>query len=221
MSDLSEQIDTALENIGNKDTDPWTMVQNKKDSDWKDLPGFDGFQSHNAMEVVKVLRRIYRREAGRSLPTTPQEALDRTEDLCTKKLGEICYAAFADGVQVGHGISSPVKKYSFFKKLDKVFDHEGFRSESDLFQITVRMDFEASEAIDRYFKAAVLMIAGSSGFMSITDQHTLNRVWDLWALASNSASTGLFVAGVMVGKQWREKDTLSGILAATEEKSND
>jgi hypothetical protein len=218
MSDLSERLSAALNNIGAKDTSQWV---NTNKAEWiKDTPGFEGFQRHNAMTVVRALRRVYRRECGKEFPQTPQEALDRTEGPCTEKLLPVCRAAFADGVQVGHGISHAVKKFSFFKKLDEVFDHDGFREESELFQVTVQMDYAANEEIERYFKAASIMIAGASGFTSITEKHTLNRVWDLWALACNSASTGLFLAGVQVGKEWREKDTLSGILAATEKGSS-
>lgn len=216
MSDLSDQLNAALESVGHKDDEKGTFV-NTDDAEWiKEVPGYAGFAHYNARTVVKLLRRVYRKDAGRAAPDTPQEALDRTTDLCTKSLVPLVSSAFADGVQIGHGVSHPVKKFDFFKKIDEVFEHEGFREESELFQVSISMDYDASEVIERYFKAAVTMVAAASGFMAITEKQGFNRVWDLWALSTNSASTGMFLAGVFVGKQWKEKDTLAGILSATE-----
>lgn len=219
MSDLSEELDTALNGLGAKEKGQWVNIEDETFR--KEIPGFDGFQRHNAKSVVNALRRVYRRQAGSALPETPQEAIDKTEEMCTNALVPVCRAAFADGVQVGQGISHAVKKFSFFKKLDRVFENDGFRSESEVFEMTIQMDYETSEAIERYFRAAATMVAGASGFMAITEKQTLNRVWDLWALSCSSAATGLYMAGIIVGQQWRERDTLAGIAAVTEKGDDD
>jgi hypothetical protein len=140
----------------------------------------------------------------------------------------VAMAAFADGVQIGQGKSSPVRKFKFFKKVDGLFEDESFRTDSEIFAVSIGAEYSAMERIEHYLRYCASWIAGASGFGTMDQEtfdkmndgspgSTMSRVWDVWLIAAQSVTAGLYAAGVKVGEEWAESDQLAGILAATEE----
>ena len=213
MSDLSDKIHEKLLSL--YDENAPDVIDPKDAKGLGDLPGLENFQAHYLAETIKALRRVYRRHSGSPPYKDPMDALNRTNEDCTKALVPVCIRALADGVQIGQGKSAPVKKANFFRKIDEIFAVKGFREESETFCLTVAADYEATERIERYLNGAVGSLASASGYQAASGAN-LNKVWDLWAIAVTSATMGLYAAGHALGKEWAEEEVLNGILTATE-----
>ena len=215
MSALSEQLNYTLDHL-HRTNDQDTVV---KDTDnipgVTDIPEYKAHTAYFTKQAILMVRRIYRRFGGSEAFKDAQDALDRTEEPCMKVLLPLVMQAFADGIQLGQGISVPVKKHRFRKQLDQVFTDEGFRAESEIFCIQIMEDFETKEIIERYLRNAIGSMAAITAFKNAKPER-LQKVWDLWELASNSAAVGMFSSGHAIGKQWAEKDALTGIVRATE-----
>lgn len=217
-------------NLGEEMKEGFNRLAKETHSDMKeaqnlveDLDGFNGFRAYYGMKVTGALKQIYHHQNGSSLPRTGQEALDRTEDACVKALSELCVAAFCDGVLVGQGTCSAVKKQAFFQRIDKVFKMDSFRTDSDALVLTAITEYDVVETCEYYVKSSAAFMAAASGFGSVdvNDDEELKfvvtRVWDVWLLTAQSALIGMYACGHSVGLRFKTADTLDGILAATEE----
>jgi hypothetical protein len=219
MSELTDQIEKALAKLS--EMNPGEVVDATDIKGVTDQDTMPGFQEYISKESMKTMRRLYRRFAGSPEFESSQEALDKTEDACIKEFSKLCASSLADGILVGQGKIGPVRKAAFFKKTGEVFDKEGFRSESNLFVLSAQDEFDFNEAIERYFRMSITVMASSTGFAGPTLTmisglgQTHHKVWDLWLLAANSTCVGLYASGLIIGKEWAEQDVLAGIMSAT------
>lgn len=215
MSDLSDQIRASLRRIS--DRNPGTLVDTDEAPGISDLPALKEMQRFYTQETIKTLRKIYRKHAGTEKFESANDALERTRRDCVEGLLPICASAFADGVQIGQGTLPVVKKFHFFKKIEQIFGHDGFREESELYRMTLMDDEDTVAFFKEYLYSGVNTIAMASGFTSATGAN-LARIWDLWGITLNSVAVGLYASGNELGNVWRENDVLNGIMSATEAK---
>lgn len=220
MSDLSTQVHDLIHNIaGVEPGDDVHQLAKIIKSDDKDAPpGLAGAHFHYDLENVQALRILYREMNGAAPWKDNQEALDSTEECCGSALVNLSLSAFADGFAVAKDDLKVVKKYKFYSKMDQIFDVDTFRSESELYCLALREDIELVEEVERFVRLTAASLAGITVFLD--PQYSPSKIWDLWWMTGNSVTATMYIVGHTIGTRWKENDTLSGILAASEQKDS-
>jgi hypothetical protein len=213
VSDLSDQVRGILEFHGEGEPPSGGIVHMK--STEEALPGMWSCQNYYRQYGSKVIRRIYRKHNGCDMPETFQEAYEKFHDDCVEAAAAIGYKALADGVQMGQGNTGIVRKERFFKRLDKIFERDGFHEESKLIAITFSGDYDTTELITDYVEGASKVIAAATGLTR--PNVPSSKIWDMWILALCAVGMTCYSAGYELGKRWAEADVLNGIMTATEQ----
>lgn len=226
MSELAEALQAALDtNSGESDdvthTDDGVRVQmvGKGASEEAVIgPGYLTYAKVLSHRLFVSIRKGYRRHAGEDLPATGEEYVARTMDEMVNLLTMPISRAVAEGVMVGQENTFQVRKAKKSENWGALFSSKSFKKESELYALEIAADPEVYEIITRDLRDAVEGISQGSGYHRCdqTDERFLRKIWDLWALAANSVAIGHYRAGCIVGAQWRERDILAGISAASE-----
>jgi len=227
MSDLSEQIEAVVKksvdegrrNAAISEEGPQIIAVS--DEEFQKVTGLDGNIEYCRVQTERAMQIVYRKHAGSKPFTEPSDALDRTKEKVMGPLTALVINAFADGIQMGQAQSFCYKKYAMFDRLNEVFNKKAWRSESDLIAMPFQTDYDCVQLFEHMVEATVLHLGTHSGYVNYTDPKKLNKIWDLWMLTSHSVCIGAYQAGVALGKEWIEKDTLAGIMAATQSESGD
>lgn len=216
MSEFSEEIRTTVEKI-NHSVGGEEFIEVNESGIADRTTGFKSARQYFDVEALKVIRRIYRRSAGRRWETG-RKAMDETEPDCVPALAAVLGHAFCAALLVGQGLSHAVKKHAFMGTIDEVFENESFKAETELMYMnTVLEDPDVAQVMRDYLRITASHVASAGGFLIANERNTI-RVWDVWNLGSQSAVMGMYICGYEIGKRWSEQDVLQGILSATEEK---
>ena len=220
MSELSEQIESAVNAIQAEDGNTETVVDISKSSIMQHMPEFDAAKTYHYEQVMCAVRRVYRKHAGAEPFASPEDAIERTKGDFMAQMTPLAVSALADGVQMGQQTSFAFRKYRMLKKLNEIFSAPGFREESGIFGLTVSADYDSLALVERHIQGSLHHLSHSTGFlrMSGTD---INKIYDLWAMGMTSVNIAMYATGNKLGQMWREADDLAGILAATEKEQGD
>ena len=184
-------------------------------------PGYEQFSSNHQMEVIKVIRRIYRHHAGREAPKSGEEWMALVKEEMLIEFREVFTKAIAHGILIGQEHIRPVKNLKHLGGYEKLFESKAYLKEVDLYQMSISADDDLRIFIDQKMADTMEMMYEGSGYSESNEENNpdlVPKIWDLWFLSGNSFGVALYRAAYDVGKTWKERDVLSGIMSATEEK---
>lgn len=169
---------------------------------------------HESMDYQVSLARtqatkLFRNWAGHEPFENAHEAIVKTTASAKHFMMPVLHAAFADGVQLGHGVGHVIKKYRFFGEEGKLYELEDFRQESSLLMMSLLADYDTIEFFERHFDAGVTTLSESTGFELMEPEIANKKIWDFWNLVATGSTTHLFLAGQAYGKQMNEQEDLA------------
>lgn len=222
MSELSEQVEAALRTTADnhKPDDEKSGLTVITDETIGDLPQVDSMRSYYGDVTSTIINRIYRHHSGSSPFEKPSEAFERTREEVVGALTALLITTLSDGIQMGQEKSFPYKKYRYLHKLNEVFGADAWKEESALIAMPFMDDSDCVKVISSYVTQVCGHLGAVTGYVGASGK-MLNKIWDLWALTGQSGIVTFYSAGVALGRSWVEKDTLAGILLASEETSDD
>lgn len=182
-----------------------------------DTPGFSAMKTHYDLHMGASLRRVYRQYAGGTAFANPEDAYEKTVDDVLMVIQPAAFAALADGIQMGQASTYTYKKYRMFKRLDEVFGVAKWREDSAISALQFEMDEDTVRHVQMMIKSSSHHLSHSSGYAH-GGLHDLNKIWDLWHMASGSVIMTLYFSGYRLGQKWKQETELQGILNATDEK---
>lgn len=214
MSDLSDQVRQMLEfNVG--EAERGSGIKELEFTGETAPPALMESQDYYRKHGAQLIRRVYLRHNGCSIPESYEDAYEKFHSDCLEAIGSVGLKALADGVQMGQGKSSTVKRLRFFKKLNNAFEADKFHDESRLLSLQFSDDFDTMHAVTSYVDDASKIISVSCGLTQ--PGAPSEKIWDLWVLTASSIGMSMYLAGYELGKKWSEDDVLKGIVAATEQ----
>lgn len=220
MSDLSEEIFEFLKFTDKlEDESIGGLVDIDASGYLKSIPCFDSFRKHYGQEIAKSIRRVQRLHAGATDWTTANEAMNVVKKDFMDQFLPMAFNALADGIQMGRTPTKVIKKYLFFDDQAKLFTNQNFRADSALEAIKVTSDPDSNSGFYRFVLGSVYNTGSASGYRLVTTPDEgpgVNKIYELWDMTMNSVLISAYQAGFRLGKTWEEKDTLAGILSATE-----
>lgn len=230
MSEISDEIKAAFNRLGH---DIRHQVEEQKGDILNDraiLAPIDGsaiaenhqvlsweaMHSHYRDVIARDLRWIYRRMSGCDPFENGVDAINRSLPVGRDRVSRILRDAFGDGIQMSHAVSPVVRKHIFYHKTDELFTNEKFRNESELLMFNLMLDEDVAEIMNTYFDHALKGLSVLSGFSMFSKQMANQKIWDIWLMAMNSVYPTMYLSGWTLGTEWKDKDTLKGILSVTE-----
>lgn len=212
MSKLSDEMTEIYDGITQNEVKEGMEVRafGSNENGIETTPGFLGAKSHYEARVNAEIRKAYRYHAGADLEPTGQKQLEAYMPELLGRITPVMLSAFTDGVLVGEKKIHPVKKAFHAEEVDSVFESKAFRKDSDLFAVGLRADEDAFKMIQDHLQRTVEHMGEGSNYVNHTGAE-VNKIWDLWVLASLSTMFSFYIVGMKLGTKWAEADTLAFI----------
>jgi hypothetical protein len=154
------------------------------------------------------------------MPTDADVLLELTAAQMRTPLVRVALSGFADGVQVGYQNSQIVKMAHFFNTIEGLFELQEFRETSEAMVDGYLEDQAAVAFIGDFFDQGLNALRHVTGFAHQEVDPVL--VWDVWCAIGQASIGTSYLAGYLLGTDWKERDVLDGIeLASVEEVSDE
>lgn len=177
-------------------------------------PAFLDMREYWCEVLLVQLRRVYRHFAGANLSHDADELLSLTSEKMIPRLMQIEFGVFTDGVLIGQNADVQVRMARHFNNVDQLFTMPVFRSTSATMATGFAGDDDVVEIFNELATQSLDLVAHGADFA----HHEVdpNTIWDVWMLVGQATIPTAYIAGLALGQSWATKDTLDGIIIATE-----
>jgi hypothetical protein len=218
MSDLSDEIKEAAATVSKSDdmTEHSPIVR-AVDASVLDFPYIDEARAYYGKEFTKILRRAYRAFTGGKPFEDPSDAMRRTMLLMGETTTGLLIQCIADGMTVGECKQQDVRLKKMMGRIlpqgiaealtDGLFNDEDFRLYSETTWGTELLsDYDSKETINQILLINIRMMGHASGYSQFSDTPDVNKIWDLWYLACQSAFVTAYAVGCAMGQSRSSDD---------------
>jgi hypothetical protein len=218
MSELKERVEEALKALINDTVDDkktYDGVAEIQAGELGDLPGLGGMLDFSMKDAVKLLRRVYREHSGIDY-TSYDQLSEAVFGEAVSMVATCTCTALSSGLHVGARIGYQTKRHLDQDRANEMFSHKGWRQEVFAHSLMLSEDDDLVDFLKFFVAHNYVFMSRGSGLDQDPDPEKTNKVWDVWYLAARSAIVSLYGVGVRLGREDLEKETLEGILSATE-----